>query len=1810
MKRILNIIKYFMLSAILSCVLAVVFSKVILTEYEEQIQQNETKALKDSCTAYRVTALKKMQGTTSQKNIYKPIIDVSEDDDEDESEIEEIEVYCIEPGTALPFAASDDYDTKEEIEALIKATKRTSSVKCGCAANTANYGKKSDTYLVCKDEHYTESDYYNSNVYKYASYAPDKDEKVKAESKYLYDVAFIVSYLPYGDISGEHYSTAKQQAIWMSPISQKNSSIKENTMSRDQGKNLVKMAKYYKAFYSEVVKNLKDGKLGMNPELVSNIDDVVLDVDKTENLAKLGPFTIDYVDGFIRDGAYAFSGISDMYLLDAEGNKIELENLIVNGKVYKVFDRDDKKREEYTFFSNWNRETLTTEEKYNDNYIDYLAFNKAYPLADEAVYPNKKLPEFYVEFECPNEIIGALKLHIKFSYLKCEMKICLREGQQYWVDNDCKHSNYHCHGHWGKKTGCKCGSYINDKGELVERCGGGHYKGKCSSENCCKDCSGKKAVLGTDTSPQDSLYVVSSDRYFVTEDFEIEVPTVPMKIGGYVFEDKPATKETLADGVYGTKDLELQNIEVALYEVNGNRIKLATLATLKQENSLATKDEINDKDDYTRRTNPTFTDEDGYYEFRGVDPMKKYIVKFTYNGQIYMPTEYLEGAKASDIAEMVEEGKYSSVTSNKVWDRTSKATELQRDRKSYDNTFASIGSAPANYITDNSLGIGKYLTKYGKKYYNETFTIYELSGISLNSDGDYEYNPSEQLIDSYFAVKDGKVKETNKLKEGIINTEIKDYIRKNREYPDDITDVYEDIAGKNGEIWRKLQYIEDCKISAYTKNQEAESYKKFDQFPVYDQFTTNVTKGNEYPDNSYSDGTYDKNVSTYSNHTLLKNGIANGDIDDDRYDNWLEILADKHSYGDDISEEDLEELIEKSREEENVVYYGIFAEKKGSITYKNVYPGQLSINLGLWKRQKSDIALQKNIYKSTIKINGKTETYDYASREDDEYWDIQTRILSDYYRQDPETRNLFLADYNYTGKDQLEVYVTYQIAISNESQNLLAEIDQIVDYYDETLTYIPKYSWAMYGSINIKPDEYYDIITGNTKVGKGKLKNISASSEDNLNPEHASWDIDGYKTLYIEGFEDYQLGVGEKVYLYLTFKVNEDSSGKVNISENKHNIAEINGYSTYYTDGTELPNGIEKDSDDSAGIVDWNSTPGNLEDSDVWDEEYGYEHNFENDTDHANSLRIIVDPTGERKISGVVWEDEREVTAEGTEAIIGNGIRENNETKVSGIIVQMWEIIEDDDGNIIQQVATNQVTGGALTTTTDANGAYEFENFIPGDYIIRFVYGGTTNGYSGQDYKSTSYQVGITQSDADKTDISIDGTSYYGYNGTEAIQNRTDENGYYSLIRKYNYGYDIKKADEATQNYSDAKDVWITRERTNTLCSNSYNGVTNELATTLSENKKANLDTVMYAETGVIVVEGEYNRTSSTLDEESNNISYVIKNGVRNDYNGIYHIQNVDFGLEERPKAQLEVNKKVTNVKITLADKTVLIDAAQNANNLSWTAKTPYNTYELKEDSIKGIYHDYQKYNQLRNKVVARLNNRSETGLIQVTMDEEIMHGATIEIAYEIKVTNVGEVDYNERQFYYTGKVKDKNTIVKTSADLLIDYVANNLQYKEANNSGWTITNESSLRANKYLTNEVNAVLKEYNTILTTTSLNKQLIPVTESTKGSPNTYDSTKLVLSQTITPENKSDNLTYENVVEIIKISNDVGRRMAYSIQGNQNPTKDIAEIDASRAENVAILPPFGILDICLYAGIGIAVAALIAAGIIGIKKKVLKK
>ena len=98
--------------------------------------------------------------------------------------------------------------------------------------------------------------------------------------------------------------------------------------------------------------------------------------------------------------------------------------------------------------------------------------------------------------------------------------------------------------------------------------------------------------------------------------------------------------------------------------------------------------------------------------------------------------------------------------------------------------------------------------------YNEAFSQYDLMGFKMTEDGDYVQET--RLIDGFYTIIDGGIKETEEFQEGVISQEIKEFISRNRRSPEesDMLRIYRNIAGGDEEMLRKLQFIEDTKIES------------------------------------------------------------------------------------------------------------------------------------------------------------------------------------------------------------------------------------------------------------------------------------------------------------------------------------------------------------------------------------------------------------------------------------------------------------------------------------------------------------------------------------------------------------------------------------------------------------------------------------------------------------------------------------------------------------------------------------------------------------------------------------------------------------------------------------------------------------------------------------------------------------------------------------------------------------------------------------------------------------------------------------
>lgn len=1212
-----------------------------------------------------------------------------------------------------------------------------------------------------------------------------------------------------------------------------------------------------------------------------------------------------------------------------------------------------------------------------------------------------------------------------------------------------------------------------------------------------------------------------------------------ISIGGNVWKDAKTGKASLGDGINSTTnnvDKNLENIKVSLYTED---MKLAELMPADSVTNIY------------NRINPTLTDANGNYKFEGVDESKKYYVVFEYDGQVYMPTEYLAKGISGDtiqnynsVEEMLGEltnigtgrdngnsgstgGKNTGTGTNtgsgkntqtntewfEKWKANSKASELETNtgkntiegRQTFNNRFAEIGASPKNYISKNTLGISTYLVEEEGIYYNKSYTRLELMGYTLKktSKGVAYVQDKIQLVDGYKYNKYGTLDYddngaiTSEWSEGLISQKIKEFIVANRHYPNEAEKVriYRSIVGdmNDNEAWNKLQFIEDCKMSALTKS-------PFNSGIEYYPTNKNATFGTDL-------------LTNYVNLGLWRRQEFNAQLTKD----VVEVTTTNTKNG----------------SSDKTVFNGKTYALDSIKDYINDYTNAIKDNNGKINLAKQYADSQQGIY-----IN---------------------RLNAQYYYNKYYDRPIKQSEY--MGQRNLEVEIKYRITVYNLSQSLETQITEVVDYYDDSLQLTSA------------------VVNTN---GKNISKDKSSAVSESIYGQVTEKSFPGFNKVYIR-LQNKQLATGEGITIDLTYKVKrmalQGFEGYINIGE-KTNIAEINGYKTYYSANTSTPNrhgAIIGNNTTVAGLVDVNSTPGNLE---TIEEITNGVINFEDDSDKTTAtLTITDDPTppdhntpidSTNIISGCVWED-----AKTEKASLGNGIRDSGEKGIAGVKVALCKKYERNDST--QQAAGDEKLGWikeyndkrynkeyiyksvADEYTTGKDGKYSFEVKESGDYYVLFGYGlddatvltndednetnkilgktgSNTKSYNGQDYKSTIFQAGF-------------------------------ENGY--DIENVDYDKSLNEA-----HVSKAIDDWARVEEVN-----KYSKIqTNHIAEVLASPTK--VPTYLGEQYGSDLM----GRLVDELTTNTWKIAKTQKIKIEGRKNG-EKIENVDLGLVERPITQLQITNNVENVKVTLSDGSIVFDATQTA------------------EATKG--------NETKN--VIWKSNRSTTkgitgGFIQLYLDEELMYGATIQITYKMQINELNDyVEYEGLEYYAKGRT-NSGIKVESKAKKLVCYIPNKMQFNKTQSGDWNAITDINeiIPAEEKDGENINNNLVNYR-LKDTISSQSNTISKIEADNINNAYLNNNMLTISQLITKESAQGG--YECKVEIVELENAVGRRMETSIVGNFNPANDPVENDEAKAEDVAVMPPFGIGQVFYYV-LTIVIAGMLVVGIIFIKKKVLVK
>ena len=579
--------------------------------------------------------------------------------------------------------------------------------------------------------------------------------------------------------------------------------------------------------------------------------------------------------------------------------------------------------------------------------------------------------------------------------------------------------------------------------------------------------------------------------------------------------------------------------------------------------------------------------------------------------------------------------------------------------------------------------------------------------------------------------------------------------------------------------------------------------------------------------------------------------------------------------------------------------------------------------------------------------------------------------------------------------------------------------------------------------------------------------------------------------------------------LYITFNVGREAIvDLLNKESTYHNASEILSYATYYSEET-----IKTEKTGVAGEVyagiDKMSQPGNAEiklidHPSVEGTKIIDTTDFEDDTTSAPSL--ILEAKESRIISGTIWED-ADVNQKDNERL-GNGIfDEGQENKIQGVKVQLLEI--NDDGTIGN--IAKYSNGEESITTSDENGNYKlgyydettkkYVGILPGKYVIQFTYNNEAyivgkNNINVNDYKST-----IITSDVVKNAF-----------------NNQDER-WYTVNEEHRY--------------SDARDNISLRKE--------YANPNSNIITNATYNNDMKIDSMdAYTPAMDIGIEfTKYNEADALILE-------LLK-----------EFTNIDFGIVERPKVDITIEKEITGLEIVAQNGTSIIP---HGNPSDLNSKMQY---------------------------VKKLD-----GLVVAEIEAKLLQGAQLKLEYTITVLNKSEKDYLEQEYYYYGT--GGKTEIATKAVQVADFVSGALTLDLAATEGvWNLTTAQKLHEDKLICQQTRDLLINGNYNVLTTKFEDGVRAGEEK---------SVKLYASKYLAMTDKTKE---ENIVEIIELEGT--RTVKDSIPGNYEPLRD--EPDDDRFDLV-ITPPTGTKVNCvLYIIAGIVTSAILVVGIVIIKKKLIK-
>ena len=725
-----------------------------------------------------------------------------------------------------------------------------------------------------------------------------------------------------------------------------------------------------------------------------------------------------------------------------------------------------------------------------------------------------------------------------------------------------------------------------------------------------------------------------------------------------------------------------------------------------------------------------------------------------------------------------------------------------------------------------------------------------------------------------------------------------------------------------------------------------------------------------------------------------------------------------------------------------------------NINYIGEY--MLNINLGLIEREHSDMSLLKDLYKVTLVVNEQklTKQYNYLKDAGTDYATSYTLLEGIRNTAGKQYYSLGLYDNDVTYQSyqryknaidqvvdikngtELKAYVTYVIRVYNNSATHLTELNEIADYFDPTYTLVEAdvsksiVDEKLHRNTEIVANApYYRVLSTSSGMNlwkETKEQNLSAAGI--ISKGDFSWASKGQSTEYketrTEAFSTTKLYPNQYIEMFTTYEI--DAEGYLQMQQEqaktqstddlrnnrnrlfgeKHNVAEITSYTTYYNAknattaeralisapdyyykwymGNNAVNGYGWVS----GRIDRDSAPDNIQKNDFLNRE-----KYEDDTDQAIPLRVQIE-TVVREMTGTVWEEKKNKDLEKYGIKTGDGLYkpEDEEKGIPNVEVSMYEVInlgkfntpenynmEYDSYDYYYRVPSVFYGGPVLT---ESNGTYKLDSFLAGDYVIRFDYG---------KHKDQSYDF-VKQTELESGELNI-----YKYNGQDY------EN------TKFLTGHEGALNDKYLDITYDRGNISVARDNeSRRMVVNAYSRtIENDRGEILRDRNSEEFRdaTRMFAETPVLQVEI---RDPKELEQET----------MRHEYNEkyeplfsaasigkVYSIPNINFGLEQRAQTDMEIKEYITSVTLTKAEKPIFNVKLDDDGNVIVTAdetaelsKLTYVPHTKATDEAKKLY---------------------QQGFYAIAVEDNYMNGMELSIDYKIVTTNKSETDFTGKLANY-----------------------------------------------------------------------------------------------------------------------------------------------------------------------------------------------